>query len=412
MSQLRVSHSDQKAAPSPESLRALAGRRCDNPYPLYRHLRLKAPVWPAPWGDWYVASYAGVEYGLRSHDFQRLAPSGNRTEHLTRRNDPVSPLSRALSDWLIFTDPPAHNELRARLHGPFSHAAVKGLETEIGSVAAMLIEGTPEDEAGDFVASFSRPLPVLVIARILGIPQSDLPLVARWADLLRTYLDSGDEGLAGDNSADVGEMSDYFARHFDRITSGRISVPGLDAAALGDGFGRDAVAANLALLTFSGHDTTVHLIGNMMALLADRPALWARLRDSPGLAPRVVLETLRFESPVQKICRWTARPVTIEGGDLPSGVPVVLLLGSANRDETVFANADTYDVERPADGHLAFGRGNHVCLGRHLALIEARIALECLLARWRRVEPAEGACWLANSSFRGYESLPLTVTRV
>ena len=312
------------------------------------------------------------------------------------------------SEWLLFLDPPKHEKLRQEMMKTFAAGPVAALEPVINNLCQSLLpkEGTCHAE---IVTVLAQPLPIAVIARLVGIPQDDIGLIAGWARALRVVLDSYDKS-AQEAQASVGEMRPYFlALTQDQAWVRMHSAAGRDGlAALTKNFPPEVVAANLALLVFAGHETTVHLIGSLLLHLALRPHVCKLLRARPDLIANAVLETLQFESPVQKMCRWSHEVIKIGGRSIPPGQMLILLLGAANRDPAQYINPDTFDVSRESSSHLAFGRGRHLCLGRLLAILEASTLLRVLLDRWPEISVGEGGWqWLSNSSFRGLRHLNL-----
>jgi pimeloyl-[acyl-carrier protein] synthase len=217
-----------------------------------------------------------------------------------------------------------------------------------------------------------------------------------------------DEAFSGKTSA-ADEMSMYFVElaHAHLATGSMpLLLQGLPELVASQGI--DVAGRNLAFLAFAGHETTVHLLGNMLFHFSHEPSAWQALRNDFGLCGKAVTETLRLESPVQKICRWPVQDVEAGGLSLERHGLVVLLLGAANRDPDQFDEPHRFDLTRRPVANLAFGRGAHVCIGRALAEMEAGAMLRALLQRWKHIEPVDGgARWMDNSSLRGLESLEL-----
>ena len=377
-----------------------------DPYPLYHSVRRHAPVWESPWGSWYVSSFDAVARAF-TDPACALSPWGRKA----RKADPENLDSRiadAIGDWMLFADPTEHEPLRQELVKPLTPQAVAALEPLIAETCRSLL---PKDGSArvEIISALAQPLPVAVIARLVGIPPGDRVKIAAWARALRSILDAPETGEPGTQAA-MAEMSDYFlALVQDPVwlrAQEEAECNGLSA--LTRTVPPEVSAANLALLVFAGHETTVHLMGSLLLHLALRPHLWAELRANPALVPNAVAEALRFESPVQKMCRWTSGPVALEGRTIPPHQTLVLLLGAANRDAARFPDPDRFDIGRDASSHLSFGRGRHQCLGRLLALLEASTLLRMLLPRWKSISVEEGGFrWLNNSSFRGLSRLDL-----
>jgi cytochrome P450 len=292
------------------------------------------------------------------------------------------------------------------VHGLFQAMDPDALGPAIAAICTELLDEAPQD-GGDFVRLVAAPLPAAVIVRLLGIPQSDTPRIVGWARDLRRLLDSGPGDGEAEAAATVAAMGDYFLALL-RDDAWRKGQPAAALSGLVANYPETAVAANLAMLAFAGHETTVHLIGSLVLHLARRPGLWSRLRAEPVRIPAAVAEALRFESPVQKLCRWTEGPIAFDSVTVPDGQLLVLLIGAANRDPAIFPEPDAFDIDRAPGVQLGFGRGAHLCLGRSLALLEAETVLKVLLRRWDGVAVADGGwAWLNNSSFRGLRRLDL-----
>ena len=366
-----------------------------NPYDDYHRLRAHAPVWHAPWGDWYLSSYQAVASAC-THGATR-----------SRRGLAEAPMpahiARFFSDWLLFLDPPEHTRLRCELMGMFMPSRISDLQPAIARIAEEL---TPRGKDGhfDFVGAFAKPLPVMVIADFIGMPPADQVRIPAWADVVRGAFDDLPHAKSRLPEA-VADMQSYF---LDLVSDAAWRRRVTDFEGVLGAYPKEPLAAHLAFLVFAGHETTAHLLGSMLLHLAMRPLLWRRLRDAPELAKLVVVETLRFESPVQKIVRRTAEATQIGDQIIPKDQSLVLLLGAANRDPDQFAKSDEYLIDRAPQSQIAFGWGSHLCLGRSLALLEATVALQVLLRSWRVVGLADGGhAWHANASFRGLEYLNL-----
>lgn len=363
------------------------------PYQDYHRLRAHAPVWRAPWGDWYLSSSRAV-----TDAFAHPACSSRRgLSEMAMPHD----VARFFADWLLFLDPPEHVRLRHALMGMFTPSRIATLEPSIARIAETLIPG--EEGSLDFVTAFAKLLPVMIIADLVGMPRTDQDRIPAWAEVIRGAFDDLPEPQSQLPHA-VLDMRSYF---LDLVTDPTWRR-GSDFRRILQSTPKEALAAHMAFLVFAGHETTVHLLASMMQLLAVRPADWRRLQDAPALARSAVEETLRFESPVQKIMRRTAESVTIEGITIPGNQSLVLLLGAANRDPARFTRPDEFIIDRTPQGQIAFGLGGHLCLGRSLALLEATVALQVLLRQWAEVSIGDGGwSWHVNASFRGLERLDL-----
>lgn len=375
-----------------------------DPYPLYSALRDRAPIWLSPWGDCYLSSFAAVRAALRSPALHRSPLDGTNGAGGVVDLDEL--VGAHLRDWLLFADAEKHALLRKGLLGMFRTADIAALRPLVGELTLASLDGR-SDGGGDFVRLVSATVPMTVMLTLLGLPRSDYDLLAAWSATLRRVLDSGAGPDEEAVNATFDEMKGYF---YDLVcdTSWQAGKAAADLASLIRAFPREAVAANLAMLAFVGQETTTHLVGSILLHLALRPAVWERLRSEPHLARAAVTETLRLETPIQKLCRWTPDAVEIGNTVVDGGRLLVLLVGAAQRDPAEYSEPDTYDIDRGRGSELSFGWGAHLCLGRQLALLEAESILRTLLDVWREVRVSDdGWSWLNNSSFRGLRRLNL-----
>jgi len=265
----------------------------------------------------------------------------------------------------------------------------------------------------DAVAQFTRAIPEKVIGSMLGLPPADLPRLRAWSADIRTALDTGMDSIAAGKTDAAADLTDYFRDALSAKAPGNTTIGDFNVGPLVDALGMRTAASNLAFIAFAGYETTVHLLGSMLFHLSNRPDVWEALRATPELAPIVVSEALRLESPVQKACRWALSDIELsDGHGLRKGEYAVLLLGAANRDPMRFATPDTINLSQSQTVHVGFGKGLHACLGRGLAMIEGAAVLRWLIEHVRTI-PATGYSheWIPNSSFRGLQRLPITLCR-
>jgi cytochrome P450 len=320
---------------------------------------------------WAVSRHADVGFALKRPDLFSSSVNSDRAEI-------------PASETLLGADPPAHTGLRKRVEHSFTPRRIRALTDRLEALTRELVGSFAARGACDVVASLAAPLPIVIIAELMGIDPARGDDFKLWADAViarGTGRPSATDRAVLD--ARVAEFKDYLG---DDIEARR-RTPGDDllSALVRDEGGAaglsPAQALNFAvLLLLGGSETTTNLIGNALrALFADTEAL-ARVRADRALVPALVEETLRFDAPVQSVLRRTTAEVELAGARIPAGAIVLLLLGSANRDESVFADADRFRLEREGTKHLAFGAGPHYCLGATLARLEAEAALHALLA--------------------------------
>jgi pimeloyl-[acyl-carrier protein] synthase len=286
------------------------------------------------------------------------------------------------------------------------------LEPAIADSAKRLAQVMRVKGEVDLIADFAEPLPLYVIARLLGVPPEDMPQVREWSVVLSEGSDSVlvCELLQQKRKKALSEFLDYVDRLLlsKRHGKGNDMVAFLMHAESEEKLSHEELIAMLALMLFAGHETTVSLIGNGLWLLLSHPEQWALLQRHAELIPGAIEEILRYESPTQRSTyRFAAETFAISGFRIEAGQQLAVIIGSANRDEAAFSNPDVFDVRRSPNRHLAFGMGTHNCIGKALARAEARVALTRMLSL--PVHPrllSEQPQWRRNSFFRGLEALP------
>jgi cytochrome P450 len=343
-----------------------------NPYPLYSRMRREAPVFkvPPPFDAWLIFDYDGVKRVLTDHDsFSNRVP--------------------APDNWFIFKDPPQHTKLRALISKAFSPQIIANLEPRIRQLSRELLDCVADRGEMDLAGDFAVPLPMKVIAQMIGIPETDWPQFKAWSDsiLKISYSRGGDEESREVMSEfrEVGAvMNDYVAAMInERRKSPKVDLlSNLVAAEVDDHrLSANDILGFFQLLIVAGQETTANLINNAVLSLLENPDQFALLRGNLDLLPPAIEETLRYRAPLQWMMRTPTRPMEMHGHTLLPGQLVLPMIGSANRDEKQFDRAEEFDIRRDPNPHIAFGHGIHFCLGAALARIEAKIALSDLLQR-------------------------------
>jgi cytochrome P450 len=374
-----------------------------NPYPVYDWLRSASPVLHDPRSDfWMVFDYEGVTRALNDLDgfSSRAAPPGG-----------------GALDWLVFFDPPRHTKLRALIQRAFTPRSVAALEPRIRELARDLLDRTIERGEMDVAADFAVPLPMMVIAEMLGIPAADRPRFRRWNDVVldMIYTISGGAEAARAVSvfgAATAEMSAYLtgllaerraAPRDDLLT--RLAEAEVDGARLTE----REILSFFQLLLVAGSETTTNLIDNAILCFLENPDQLARLRAAPDFLPSAIEEVLRYRSPFQTVFRLTRRDVEMHGQVIPAGKLVLAMVGSANRDPQQFRDPGRFDITRSPNPHLGFGHGIHFCLGAPLARLEGRVALADFLERVKGFAPVSDQPWEPRPAFHvhGPTRLPI-----
>jgi cytochrome P450 len=356
----------------------------------YAGMRAKGPVAPGDHPGLYdVFGYPEVRTALSEHAIYSSARAMGG--------------GGVIGDSLIATDPPRHRQLRGLVDRAFTPRAVAALGPRIAQLADELLDRFDGPEL-DFVEAFAVPLPVLVIAELLGVPARDRADFKRWSDAV----------LVGDPSR-VRAMTGYFggliaARREAGTTEGDLLGTLLAAEEDGQRLSERELLGFCALLLVAGNETTTNLIANTVQILSERPETRARLVADPTLWPGAIEEALRFRSPVQCIFRATVADTTLGGQEIPAGSFLRVWIGAANRDEALFPDAARFDPARTPNRHLAFGVGIHFCLGAPLARLEARIALTALYRRFPelRAIPGRPIAYLPSIIVHGPTTLPVT----
>jgi cytochrome P450 len=319
---------------------------------------------------------------------------------------------------MIFLDPPDHTMLRRLVSRAFTPRRVAEIEDQVRALCEELLDAQRGSDRFDFVADFGAIVPATVIAMLLGVPPADRPQVRELIDTL-FHLEPG-VGMVNDVSARaMGALHGYVSEQLEerrrRPRDDMLSDLGRAELDEGDGNTRrltlEEAATFATLLASAGTETVARLIGWAGAVLAGNPDERAALVADRSLVANAVEELLRFEAPSPVQGRWNTAPVELHGTTIPAGSKILLLTGSAGRDERAFPDPDRFDVRRHFDQHLSFGYGVHFCLGAALARLEGKVAIEETLARYPEWEvdwPASE--FLFTSTVRGFSHLPVTVT--
>jgi cytochrome P450 len=384
-----------------------------DPYPTYHRLRAAHPVaWSGQLDAWVVTSYEAVAAALRD---PRLSSDrlGRARQRLASRGLEAVIDERSRS--MIHRDPPDHTRLRGLVNKAFTPRAVEAMEPRIRGLIDDLLDAVAARGRMDVIADLAYPLPVMVIAEMLGVPAADRDRFKHWSDDVAILLGGDLAGLPEPvlrrAAAARGELADYFRAAVARCRQrpGDDLLTALVRAEEGGGrLSEDELYSTAILLLIAGNETTTNLIGNGLLALLRHPEQQRRVWDDETLLPATVEEMLRYDSPVQMTTRLARADLEVRGTTVPAGQWLYLVLGAANRDPAQFPEPDRFDVGRADNRHLSFGAGPHFCLGAPLARLEARLALGALRRRFPGLRLAGDAVeHRPNFNLRGLVALPV-----
>jgi len=391
-----------------QSFAALFGAdRRPDPYPHYRRWREQAPVAELHERMYVVSGFAEATQVLRDPAFghpepEVLDPSARLPDQ------PVDETGRVVRSFLVL-NPPDHTRLRRLVSKAFTPRMVEQLTPRIEQITAELLDRALAEGTGNLMTALAKPLPVEVIAELLGVPLDDRERFAAWSGALARALDP--PFLQSPETIEPAiRARQAFIRYFRELAQQRRQNPGDDLLSslvavsdAGDALSEDELLVTVMLLLIAGHETTTNLIGNGVLALLRRP----EGLGAAGAADRVVEEVLRYDSPVQLTSRTAMRDTAIGEFEIAADRQAIVLIGAANRDPAVCADPEVFDPEREPGRHLAFGQGIHFCLGAPLARLEGRIALRELARRAPGLSLAGAPSWSSTTTLRGLASLPV-----
>ncbi|MFB4262381.1 cytochrome P450 [Nonomuraea sp. GTA35] len=378
----------------------------EDPYPAYRRLRDRAPLYRNDELDfWAISRHADVSAAFRDHERYSSANGVSL--------DPSAwgPAAHRTMSFLAM-DPPSHTRMRTLVSKGFTPRRVRELEGDILRLTRRHLEPAVAAGGFDVIADFAGKLPMDVVSELVGVPEADRDEVRRLADLVVHR----EEGLNDIPRAGM-EAALVLAGYYQDLVAERRRRPGPDltSALLAEGEGRDRmtgeeIVAFLFLMVVAGNETTTKLLANALYWGWRHPEQLAKALADPGRVPAWVEETLRYDTSSQQIARTVTRDTELHGTLVPAGARMLLLVGSANRDERVFAEPDRYDLDRDTAPLISFGGGRHFCLGAGLARLEARLALTEFVRRVRAYDvDADKAVRVHSVNVRGFAALPMTV---
>jgi unspecific monooxygenase len=386
-----------------------------DPYPTYARLRREAPiVYHEPWDAWVLTRYRDIDRLLRDRRLGRVLHHVTPPEALPPPNPEHAPFDAIQAGSLLEIEPPDHTRIRTVVHSAFTPRHVRALSGRVSELCERLadrLEASPGREA-DLIATFAEPLPVTVIAELLGVPEADRHRLLPWSSaIIGMFEPERSPAIEHAAVAAATEFSAYLqddllprkrAEPRDDLLSRMVTVHDRDPEQLS----ASELVANAILFLNAGHEAVVNVIGNGLLALLTHPEQLARLRAEPELAASAVEEMMRYDTPLQFFERYVLEEIAYEGHVWPKGTKLALYYASANHDPEVFAQPERFDIARSPNPHIAFGLGLHFCVGAPLARIELTAALTTLLRRFPELRLATGAPrYLPKNVFRYLEEL-------
>ena len=400
------------------------GSYFSNPFPLFAELRKTDPVFFShTLGGWIVTRFQDVSSILHNHEDYS---SKGRVLYLINKLDPevqkqLPLLQKHFATGLAHSDAPEHKRLRGLLAQAFTPKVSESMRPITRDIVQKIV--SEFTSTSDLIQDIFTPVPALVVGRLLGSSEEDVPDLIRWAGAINGLYEKG--GLIDPQKAIyaeemLNEIRDFVFRLANErratrdkgsLESSQDILAGLvNAETLGDSLTESELVSTVVTLFVAGHETTTHLLGNGLLALLNADSQMEKIKSQPDRIPNAIDEMARFDGSVPRSWRITKRQMEVSGVLIPEGQLVLPMLSSANRDESEFASPDSFDIDRDTRKHLAFGRGVHVCLGAPLARIEGQEIITELLTNFPNMklkERVEDLSWRRDVALRGLTSLPV-----
>jgi cytochrome P450 len=379
-----------------------------DPYPIFDRLRETDPIHNSAFG-WVLSRHAEISVVLRDRRFGRDFVNSVRRHFGDEML--AEPAYHAMQYWVLLQDPPDHTRLRGLIAHAFTPRRIEEMRSHIQEIVERLVAGFSRHHV-DLVTDFASKIPVIVICEMLGIPPDDVEMVLNTARHSGRLIEPAPLTRAEIDQANAGNLA--LSKYFQGLFDLRRRQPKDDLAThlvqLKDQFGKlsdEELTANTILLFGAGHETTINLIGNSLFTLYRHPDQLQLLRDDPTLVENAVEECMRYDSPVQIAGRIALEDSELGGTAIKQGEAVHTLLGAANRDPSVYAEPNRFDIRRPNVRPMSFGGGIHFCLGAPLARLEAALAVSTLLREIPGLELVDPAHpdWRPTFGLRGLKTL-------
>ena len=389
----------------------------DNPYKTYNSMRSHKPIlFSQTTRLHWVTKMEFAQEMLRDKRFSvddRKYPIAEKRRKEFKKAGREIMLEQFENPSMLKLDPPDHSRIRKLVQYGFTNRYITSLEPEIKKIIEDCLDKVHNQDSFDLIEDLAKPLPAIVIAKMMGLPNEDLDQFQAWSEDLLVGV--GGIGTSKEDIKKSGDAYEALIRYFEEIILSRKTSPGDDfigkliqAEESGDKLNIKEMYGTCLLLLIAGHETTTRLIGNGMFTLFNHQDQMSILKNNYELIPNAIEEMLRYEPPVHATVRFAENEMIYDGKTYKRGTPFAVSIAGANRDPEANKNPNEFDITREDIKHISFGYGPHMCIGASLARIESRIAFECLFERFKNLELEEKSpVWGRNLIFRGFDNLKL-----
>ena len=389
----------------------------DNPYKTYNLMRSHKPIlFSQTTRLHWVTKMEFAQEMLRDKRFSvddRKYPIAEKRRKEFKKAGREIMLEQFENPSMLKLDPPDHSRIRKLVQYGFTNRYITSLEPEIKKIVEDCLDKVHNQDSFDLIEDLAKPLPAIVIAKMMGLPNEDLDQFQAWSEDLLVGV--GGIGTSKEDIKKSGDAYEALIRYFEEIILSRKNSPGDDfigkliqAEEYGDKLNIKEMYGTCLLLLIAGHETTTRLIGNGMFTLFNHQDQMSLLKKNYKLIPNAIEEMLRYEPPVHATVRFAENEMVYDGKTYKRGTPFAVSIAGANRDPEANKNPNEFDITREDIKHISFGYGPHMCIGASLARIESRIAFECLFERFKNLELEEkNPVWGRNLIFRGFDNLKL-----
>jgi len=389
----------------------------DNPYKTYNLMRSHKPIlFSQTTRLHWVTKMEFAQEMLRDKRFSvddRKYPIAEKRRKEFKKAGREIMLEQFENPSMLKLDPPDHSRIRKLVQYGFTNRYITSLEPEIKKIVEDCLDKVHNQDSFDLIEDLAKPLPAIVIAKMMGLPNEDLDQFQAWSEDLLVGV--GGIGTSKEDIKKSGDAYEALIRYFEEIILSRKNSPGDDfigkliqAEEYGDKLNIKEMYGTCLLLLIAGHETTTRLIGNGMFTLFNHQDQMSLLKKNYELIPNAIEEMLRYEPPVHATVRFAENEMVYDGKTYKRGTPFAVSIAGANRDPEANKNPNEFDITREDIKHISFGYGPHMCIGASLARIESRIAFECLFERFKNLELEEkNPVWGRNLIFRGFDNLKL-----